>query len=119
MIQSAEPNVRALQATTSGDRHVSQSEVDTAGIRRVAALTYGVAEAYIALGQRIFEESAGSGRAPAGARLPTSVVRELDKVSEHLLALATDLARLAIVIEQAGPPRAPARGKLADRRDGS
>jgi hypothetical protein len=119
MIQSAEPNVRALSAATSDDRDVSQSPVDTAGIRRVAALTYGVAEAYIALGQRIFDESAGSGRPPTRARLPTSVVRELDQVSEHLLALATHLARLAIVIEQAGPPRTPARGKLADRRDGS
>jgi hypothetical protein len=47
------------------------------------------------------------------------VVRELDLVSEHLLALATHLARLAIVIEQAGPPRARTRGKIADRRAGS
>jgi hypothetical protein len=111
--------VRALSAPPRHDRTMSQSPVDTAGIRRVAALTYGAAEAYIALGQRIFEESAGTGHPPTRARLPASVVRELDLVSEHLLALATHLARLAIVIEQAGPPRARTRGKIADRRAGS
>jgi hypothetical protein len=119
MTKSPEPTVRALSAAPSDDPEVSQSPVDTAGIRQVAALTYGAAEAYIALGQRIFEESVGSDHPRKRARLPTSVVRELDQVSEHLLALAMHLARLATVIEQAGPSPAPTRGKFADRRAGS
>jgi hypothetical protein len=87
---------------------VSRPQVDTARIRRIAALTYGAAEAYIALGQRLVGGStlsAGSGPA---------VVRELDHVSEHLLALAAHLSRLAAAIEQAGPPRARASAELAE-----
>jgi hypothetical protein len=45
------------------------------------------------------------------------VVRELDQVSEHLLALATHLSRLAAAIEQAGPPRTaptPNKGEFAE-----
>ena len=100
---------------------MSQPPVDTAQIRQVAAITYGTAEACIALGQRIFEEAPGSGKPRRSARLPASVVRELDLVSEDLLALATHLARLATVIEQAGPPPppAPVRRKFADPRAGS
>ena len=99
MTKSPEPTVRALSAVSPA-RLPGQA-------------------AYIALGQRIFEESVGSDHPRKRARLPTSVVRELDQVSEHLLALAMHLARLATVIEQAGPPLAPTRGKFADRRAGS
>jgi hypothetical protein len=87
---------------------VRQPPVDTARIRRVAALTYGAAEAYIALGERMSSSRSRSHQAP------TSVVRELDQVSEHLLALATHLSRLAAAIEQAGPPRTPSKGGFAD-----
>jgi hypothetical protein len=87
---------------------MSLRQVDTARIRRISALTYGAAEAYIALGQRMVGDAAGRASPPA------PVVRELDHVSEHLLALAVHLARLAAAIEQAGPREATDRSHLAD-----
>jgi hypothetical protein len=104
----------------SDSRDVSQPQVDPAGIRRAAILTYSAAETCIALGQRMLGETMTSPRRPARrAQQATSVVRELDQVSEHLLAVATHLARLAAVIEQAGPPGAASRSELADPRPGS
>lgn len=87
--------------------------VDTSRIRRVASLTYGAAEAYIALGQRLAGEATTEHPAPA------QIVRELDQVSEHLLALAVTLGRLAAAIEKAAPPPPRGRGKLAEREGGS
>jgi len=118
----AKPAQNDPKAVKSGSREVSQSQVDTAGIRRAAVLTYDAAETCIALGQRMLGETAAGQRRPA-RRAPqaTSVVRELDQVSEHLLAVATHLARLAAVLEQAGPagPGAALRSEFADPGPGS
>jgi hypothetical protein len=65
------------------------------------------------------ESAAGQRRPARRARQATSVVRELDQVSEHLLAVATHLARLAAVIEQAGAPGVASRPEFADPRPGS
>lgn len=112
MVQPQEPTFQDSPVKRQHDPAVSQLRVDTGRIREIAALTYGTAEAYIALGQRMFEEAARRPNPRTTTRLPPQVVRELDLVSEHLLALATHLARLATVIEQAGPPRTtgPKRG---------
>ena len=99
---------------------MSQPQIDAARIRRAATLTYSAAEACIALGQRMLGETMTSPSRPARrTRQTTSAVRELDQVSEHLLAVAAHLARLAAVIEQAGPPGAASRSELADPRPGS
>jgi hypothetical protein len=72
------------------------------------------------MGQRMLGETAAGERRPTRrAQQATSAVRELDQVSEHLLAVATHLARLAAVLEQAGPPRAASQSELADPRPGS
>jgi hypothetical protein len=116
----AKPARNDPKAPESDYREVSQSQVDTAGIRRAATLTYGAAETCIALGQRMLGEAATGQRRPARrAHQATSIVRELDQVSEHLLAVATHLARLAAVLEQAGPPGAASRPELADPGPGS
>ena len=72
---------------------VSESPIDAGRIRRIAGLTYRAAEAYIALGQRLVNSGGRS-------QPPSHVIAELDQVAEHLLGLATHLARLATALEQ-------------------
>jgi hypothetical protein len=74
---------------------VTDPPIDAGRIRRIAGLTYRAAEAYIMLGQRLLN-ARGQGQQP-----PSPVIAELDQVSEHLLGLATHLARLAEALEEA------------------
>ena len=74
---------------------VGGAPIDAGRIRRIAGLTYRAAEAYIALGQQLLAARGLS------AEPPSPVITELDKVSEHLLGLATHLARLAGALEDA------------------
>jgi hypothetical protein len=107
-VPSSDSTVVATSARAAEDRSVNGPLLATTEIHGTAARVRVVAQGCIELGQYLL----ASGR-PRQRRVPP-VVQELDKVSQDLLALASNLTRLATAIEEGRPPQTNREGRFAD-----
>jgi hypothetical protein len=103
-----EGTVVATSARAREDRSVNRPLLATTEIHGTATRVRVVAQGCIELGQYLLT----SGR-PRQRRVPP-VVQELDQVSQDLLALASNLTRLATAIEEGRPPETNREGRFAD-----
>jgi hypothetical protein len=87
---------------------VNRPLLATTEIHGTAARVRVVADGCIELGQYLLASRRAKER-----RVPP-VVRELDQVSQDLLALASNLTRLATAIEEARAPQTNRKGRFAD-----